>query len=140
MSKNRFRKEPPRPVGQNLKENDRVRFGDEIRAEYLRLGWVISVGTTLIVESIRPDLFGTLYASLYDETCHETFRVEQGWWFDLFYEWDFLTLAEKELVVANRDGWRARREANLKATFCPVPRSEAKTDPRIRLTRPKPVW
>lgn len=110
-------------LGQRVKVGDRVVFGAGLRAHQAQLGWLVDEGCVFTVVRFDTSPEYDIYvvcesAPGYDGTT-ALISVLSSWWYDLYLEWDGLTLAEKERAVNDQDGWRKRRDANLTKMFRP---------------------
>lgn len=114
-------------VGKALKAGDRVVFEEELRQRFAEDGWLIDADCAFSVTRIErsPLTFGLIaYCESAPGADGATvlLYVNEHDFGLLVYEWDTLTLAEKEARVNEADGWRQRRDANLVSVFRPAGR------------------
>lgn len=114
-------------VGKALKAGDRVVFEDELRQKFAEDGWIVDADCAFVVTRIElsPLRFGKVaYCESAPGADGQTviLYVDERDFGLLVYEWDTLTLAEKEARVNEADGWRQRRDANLVSVFRPAGR------------------
>jgi hypothetical protein len=114
-------------VGKALKVGDRVVFEEELRQRFAGDGWVVDADCAFTVTRIElsPLRFGKVaYCESAPGADGATvlFYVDEREFGLLVYEWDTLSLSEKEARVNEADGWRRRRDANLVSVFRPAGR------------------